>query len=217
MLFASTINFTFLDQLTKIFSFLNFRSYGYVTNSKIKFIIVVDSSNTALRENDVRTVSQKVQATTTTNDSNQLLKIGFSFVYLFFWSRCFAIYIRCTQMLCVIHFMCPANHCSLSTCHFHTNTKYALINIRNERLCFQLKRERKIHKCISMQVKFFADFFYNFTSCFVWKAIQIMCFVSASLNQICNGPFDFAKAKHERAFVSNIFHCFLFSETAIWL
>lgn len=32
-------------------------SYGYVTNSKIKFIIVVDSSNTALRENDVRTVS----------------------------------------------------------------------------------------------------------------------------------------------------------------
>lgn len=31
--------------------------YGYVTNSKIKFIIVVDSSNTALRENDVRTVS----------------------------------------------------------------------------------------------------------------------------------------------------------------
>lgn len=33
-------------------------SYGYVTNSKIKFIIVVDSSNIALRENDVRTVSK---------------------------------------------------------------------------------------------------------------------------------------------------------------
>lgn len=31
-------------------------SYGYVTNSRIKFIIVVDASNTALRENDVRTV-----------------------------------------------------------------------------------------------------------------------------------------------------------------
>lgn len=36
------------------------RSYGYVTNSKIKFIIVVDSSNTALRENDVRTVSDQI-------------------------------------------------------------------------------------------------------------------------------------------------------------
>lgn len=31
-------------------------SYGYVTNTKIKFVIVVDSANTALRENDVRGV-----------------------------------------------------------------------------------------------------------------------------------------------------------------
>uniref|UniRef100_A0A0K8TNU8 Trafficking protein particle complex subunit 2-like protein n=1 Tax=Tabanus bromius TaxID=304241 RepID=A0A0K8TNU8_TABBR len=30
--------------------------YGYVTNTKIKFIIVVDSSNTALRENEVRSM-----------------------------------------------------------------------------------------------------------------------------------------------------------------
>ncbi|XP_030382947.1 trafficking protein particle complex subunit 2-like protein [Scaptodrosophila lebanonensis] len=28
--------------------------YGFVTNSKIKFIIVIDSSNVALRENEVR-------------------------------------------------------------------------------------------------------------------------------------------------------------------
>lgn len=37
-------------------AFLLSSSYGYVTNSKVKFIIVVDSTNTALRENDVRTV-----------------------------------------------------------------------------------------------------------------------------------------------------------------
>lgn len=35
-------------------------SYGYVTNTKIKFVIVVDSANTALRENDVRGVSGSV-------------------------------------------------------------------------------------------------------------------------------------------------------------
>jgi hypothetical protein len=31
--------------------------FGYVTNTKIKFIIVVESSNTLLRDNEVRTVS----------------------------------------------------------------------------------------------------------------------------------------------------------------
>ncbi|XP_055320100.1 trafficking protein particle complex subunit 2-like protein [Sitodiplosis mosellana] len=36
--------------------------YGYVTNSKIKFIIVVDSSNTALRENDVRTMFRNLHS-----------------------------------------------------------------------------------------------------------------------------------------------------------
>ncbi|KAJ0056614.1 hypothetical protein NL108_010562, partial [Boleophthalmus pectinirostris] len=28
--------------------------YGYVTNSKVKFVIVVDSSNTSLRDNEIR-------------------------------------------------------------------------------------------------------------------------------------------------------------------
>ncbi|KAG8144220.1 hypothetical protein E2320_001314, partial [Naja naja] len=32
-------------------------SYGYVTNSKVKFVMVVDSSNTALRDNEIRSVS----------------------------------------------------------------------------------------------------------------------------------------------------------------
>lgn len=31
--------------------------YGYITNTKVKFIIVVDSSSTTLRENEVRNVS----------------------------------------------------------------------------------------------------------------------------------------------------------------
>ena len=31
--------------------------YGYVTNTKIKFIIVVNSSNITLRDNEIRSVS----------------------------------------------------------------------------------------------------------------------------------------------------------------
>ena len=31
--------------------------YGYVTNTKIKFVIVVESSNTQLRDNEIRSVS----------------------------------------------------------------------------------------------------------------------------------------------------------------
>ena len=30
--------------------------YGYVTNTKIKFVIVVESSNTSLRDNEIRSV-----------------------------------------------------------------------------------------------------------------------------------------------------------------
>ena len=32
-------------------------SYGYVTNTKVKFVIVVESSNSSLRDNEIRTVS----------------------------------------------------------------------------------------------------------------------------------------------------------------
>lgn len=38
---------------------LNVR-YGYVTNSKVKFVIVVDSANTSLRDNEIRSVSLNV-------------------------------------------------------------------------------------------------------------------------------------------------------------
>lgn len=31
--------------------------YGYITNTKIKFVIIVDSTNMALRDNEIRSVS----------------------------------------------------------------------------------------------------------------------------------------------------------------
>lgn len=34
--------------------------YGYVTNTKIKFVVVVESANTALRDNEIRTVSDGI-------------------------------------------------------------------------------------------------------------------------------------------------------------
>lgn len=38
----------------------DFKVYGYVTNTKIKFVIIVDSMNTILRDNDIRTMFKKV-------------------------------------------------------------------------------------------------------------------------------------------------------------
>lgn len=35
-------------------------SYGYMTNTKIKFILVVDSLNSALRENEIRTIFRSI-------------------------------------------------------------------------------------------------------------------------------------------------------------
>ena len=35
----------------------DYKVYGYVTNTKVKFVIVVDSSNTQLRDNEIRNVS----------------------------------------------------------------------------------------------------------------------------------------------------------------
>ncbi|XP_075209750.1 trafficking protein particle complex subunit 2-like protein [Lycorma delicatula] len=34
--------------------------FGYVTNTKVKFIVVVDATNTSLRDNEVRTMFRKV-------------------------------------------------------------------------------------------------------------------------------------------------------------
>ena len=35
-------------------------SYGYMTNTKIKFVLVVDSLNSAFRENEIRTIFRNV-------------------------------------------------------------------------------------------------------------------------------------------------------------
>uniref|UniRef100_A0A8B9FFX0 Trafficking protein particle complex subunit 2-like protein n=1 Tax=Amazona collaria TaxID=241587 RepID=A0A8B9FFX0_9PSIT len=34
----------------------DYKLYGYVTNSKVKFVMVVDSSNTVLRDNEIRSL-----------------------------------------------------------------------------------------------------------------------------------------------------------------
>ncbi|XP_034651752.1 trafficking protein particle complex subunit 2-like protein [Drosophila subobscura] len=39
-----------------LYSTENHIIYGFVTNSRVKFIVVIDSSNVALRENDVRAI-----------------------------------------------------------------------------------------------------------------------------------------------------------------
>ncbi|EDW36308.1 GL16746 [Drosophila persimilis] len=39
-----------------LYSTENHKIYGFVTNSRVKFIVVIDSSNVALRENEVRAI-----------------------------------------------------------------------------------------------------------------------------------------------------------------
>ncbi|CAD5110729.1 DgyrCDS99 [Dimorphilus gyrociliatus] len=40
----------------------DYRVYGYVTNTKIKFVIVVESSNTTLRDNEIRSMFRKLHS-----------------------------------------------------------------------------------------------------------------------------------------------------------
>ena len=40
----------------------DFKVYGYVTNTKIKFVIIVESMNTTLRDNDIRMMFRKVHS-----------------------------------------------------------------------------------------------------------------------------------------------------------
>ncbi|KAL0621707.1 Trafficking protein particle complex subunit 2-like protein [Plecturocebus cupreus] len=48
---SPSVTSTFPNQLCR---------YGYVTNSKVKFVMVVDSSNTALRDNEIRSMFRKL-------------------------------------------------------------------------------------------------------------------------------------------------------------
>ncbi|XP_003969967.1 trafficking protein particle complex subunit 2-like protein [Takifugu rubripes] len=38
----------------------DYKVYGFVTNTKVKFVIVVDSSNTSLRDNEIRSMFRKL-------------------------------------------------------------------------------------------------------------------------------------------------------------
>lgn len=49
-----------LNLLANEFCLSLFRSYGYMTNTKIKFILVVDSLNSAFRENEIRTIFRNI-------------------------------------------------------------------------------------------------------------------------------------------------------------
>ncbi|KAK5648644.1 hypothetical protein RI129_003536 [Pyrocoelia pectoralis] len=45
-----------------LYSLERHKIYGYVTNTKIKFIIVIDSTNTSLRDNEVRSMFRKLHS-----------------------------------------------------------------------------------------------------------------------------------------------------------
>lgn len=38
----------------------DYKVYGYVTNTRVKFVVVVDSSNASLRDNEIRTMFKKL-------------------------------------------------------------------------------------------------------------------------------------------------------------
>ncbi|KAK7114101.1 trafficking protein particle complex subunit 2-like protein [Littorina saxatilis] len=38
----------------------DYKVYGYVTNTKVKFVVVVESSNTSLRDNEIRTMFKRL-------------------------------------------------------------------------------------------------------------------------------------------------------------
>ncbi|XP_074035778.1 trafficking protein particle complex subunit 2-like protein [Leptinotarsa decemlineata] len=48
--------------LGMLYSLETHKIYGYVTNTKIKIIIIVDSTNLALRDNEIRSMFRKIHA-----------------------------------------------------------------------------------------------------------------------------------------------------------
>ncbi|KAM4868287.1 LOW QUALITY PROTEIN: trafficking protein particle complex subunit 2-like protein [Urocitellus parryii] len=48
--------------LSLLYPIEDYKAYGYVTNSKVKFVIVVDSSNTALRDNEICSMIWKLHS-----------------------------------------------------------------------------------------------------------------------------------------------------------
>lgn len=48
--------------LGMLYSLEMYKIYGYVTNTKIKFIIVVDTTNTTLRDNEIRSMFREIHS-----------------------------------------------------------------------------------------------------------------------------------------------------------
>ncbi|XP_076321408.1 trafficking protein particle complex subunit 2-like protein isoform X2 [Tachypleus tridentatus] len=69
----------------------DYKVYGYVTNTRIKFIIIVESSYTTLRDNDIRQCFPQF-----------MLRL---FYMIIFYDRCFENFTMPTVMLFAIHFM----------------------------------------------------------------------------------------------------------------
>ena len=56
--------------LGSLFSTEKQKVFGYVTNTRIKFIVIVDASNTALRDNEIRQMFRKLHTAYTQLMSN---------------------------------------------------------------------------------------------------------------------------------------------------
>jgi len=54
----------------------DYKVYGYVTNTKIKFVIIVESTNTTLRDNDIRMMFKKIHTAYVTMVSNPFYTPG---------------------------------------------------------------------------------------------------------------------------------------------
>ncbi|KRT83222.1 hypothetical protein AMK59_3589 [Oryctes borbonicus] len=48
--------------LGMLYSLETHKIYGYVTNTKIKFVIIVDSTNIAIRDNEIRSMFRKLHS-----------------------------------------------------------------------------------------------------------------------------------------------------------
>lgn len=56
--------------LGTLYSLETHKIFGYVTNTKIKFIIMIDSTNTALRDNEIRLMFKKLHTVYADNICN---------------------------------------------------------------------------------------------------------------------------------------------------
>ncbi|KAG5678372.1 hypothetical protein PVAND_008054 [Polypedilum vanderplanki] len=67
---SNTANKNFDSFLGMLYATELYKIYGYMTNTKIKFILIVDSLNSALRENEVRNIFRSLHVEYTNYISN---------------------------------------------------------------------------------------------------------------------------------------------------